>query len=505
MFVLSSQQELLFLGNFIVPLHNPFEIVDSDAIVKKDGVIFIGPGLEMRINHVMHVNVDGIITHFEFQNTDASQQLLKRAKQEAVVNNTVSSRIYFTHLSEFEFLSPGFIDCHIHAPQYAFAGTATDKPLMGRNGWLQSYTFPTEHSMVEDYEQQHPTARDIYQRVVRRTVRCGTTTAMYFGTLHLEPNKILCKVISDVGQRGLVGKVCMDCNDVDSEYRHSIEQNVLDTVKFIEYVRSLPASKEGLLLPVITPRFIPSCSPGLLQELGNLAKSYNCHIQSHISESMDEVNFVTENNNGITDTRIFDRHGLLTSKSIMAHGNWLNEDDIKILRDRKSAIAHCPLSNFFFAGKPLRTRRLMEQMVKIGLGTDVAAGYSPSMIDAARNAVVMSRALTLLYDDTSQDECSNVCHTNKDADTLDYRHAYYLATLGGAEALGLKDTVGTFQVGKVFDAVILSANPLLHNIDIFLRDSKEDIFQKLCNLGDDRNILKVFVKGREIKHSMSND
>ncbi|KAI2496662.1 imidazolonepropionase [Fragilaria crotonensis] len=121
----------------------------------------------------------------------------------------------------------------------------------------------------------------------------------------------------------------------------------------------------------------------------------------------------------------------------------------------------------------------MERRNKVGLGTDVAGGYSPSMISSSRMAVVASHA---------HQQCTGA------ASSLDYRHAFYLATMGGAEALGLADTIGSLAVGMELDALILT---IANNIDVFQNDTTADVFQKIMNLGDDRNVKRVFVQGQE--------
>jgi len=249
------------------------------------------------------------------------------------------------------------------------------------------------------------------------------------------------------------------------------------------------------VLPLITPRFIPTCSPLLLTALGKMASKYNCHITSHISESVDEVSFsrhldATEDlkdSVGRTDTLIFDSHGLLTDKCIMAHGVFLSEDDLDMMKERKSAVAHCPLSNFFFAGGCLPCRRMMERGNRVGLGTDVSGGYSPSLLNASRSTVIASRALQ---------QSNNDGPTSTNKSELNYRHAFYLATLGGAEALSLEDRIGTFRPGMEFDAIILSAD---YPIQVFARDTLDDVFQKVCVLGDDRHVKSVYVQGEKVK------
>jgi guanine deaminase len=299
-----------------------------------------------------------------------------------------------------------------------------------------------------------------------------------------------------LGQRALVGKVCMDRNSPDN-YVQSTRQNVDETKTLIEYIHRR-AGKEAsmsllpLVLPIITPRFIPTCSPQLMTELGALAKEYNCHIQSHISESIDEVEFsrhldeTVDGGGGRSDAEIFDSHQLLTNRCIMAHAVHLTDSDMGLMKDRGAACAHCPLSNFFFAGHSFPCRKLLERDNKVGLGTDVAGGYSPSMMHSQRMAVVASQALH------HQEQLNGKRET-----ILDYRHAFYLATLGGARALGLDHKIGTLKVGLELDAVILSAN-VKSPIQVFDTDSVGDVFQKLCTLGDDRNIKRVYVQGRKV-------
>jgi guanine deaminase len=326
----------------------------------------------------------------------------------------------------------------------------------------------------------------VYKGVVNTTLQAGTTTAVYFATLHLEPCKVLVNVALELGQRALVGKVCMDRNSPD-DYIQTKDQNVEETIALIRYIRAKAKSEKDtspnlpLVMPIVTPRFIPTCTPELMIALGKVASTYNCHIQSHISESIDEVEFsrhldtTVDHGGGRTDAAIFDSHHLLSDRCIMAHGVHLSDDCLDLFKSRGSAVAHCPLSNFFFAGASLPCRKLMERGNKVGLGTDVAGGYSPTMSNSAQMAVIASRSL-------------------QDGDSiLDYRHALYLATLGGAEALGLEHRIGTFKVGMEFDAVRLSAfAPIL----IFDTDTVEDFFQKLCTLGDDRHVKQVFVQGK---------
>lgn len=454
-----------FHGNIVIPTGNPF-LSTIPLQENHPDVEWLGPGLKLCREHVLIVDNGGVIIHL--------------AHASSLDLSVLQGKRGYVELGPHEFLSPGFIDLHIHAPQFAFTGTATDRPLMGHDGWLETYTFPAERSLQDDVS----TARRVYEGVVRKSLSFGTTTACYFATLHLEPCKILADVALALGQRALVGKVCMDRNSPEN-YVQSTQQNVDETIELIEYVRSRAGKQqEGsllpMLLPIITPRFIPTCTPELLKALGQIAADYCCHIQSHISESVDQVEYTRMlEGPGKTDAEIFDSHALLSDKCIMAHGVHLSDPDLDLMRTRGSAVAHCPLSNFFFAGSTLPCRKLMERQNKVGLGTDVAGGYSPSMISSACMAVVASHAH---QQSTGEVAC------------LDYRHAFYLATMGGAEALGVSDKIGTFAVGMELDALILTVS---NNVDVFENDTSADIFQKILNLGDDRNVKRVFVQGQE--------
>ncbi|ETO25703.1 hypothetical protein RFI_11435 [Reticulomyxa filosa] len=282
-----------------------------------------------------------------------------------------------------------------------------------------------------------------------------------------------------MGQRAFVGKICMDQNS-PKDYIQQTADCLHDTKQFILSVRH--DINNELIQPVITPRFIPTCSDQLLQGLGQLAKDFQlCHVQSHISESKDEKLhfcllgfFFCER-----DTEIFDKFGLLTSRTIVAHANHCTDEDLKVLKQKGVGIAHCPLSNFYFANGCLPVKSLHEKYkLNVGLGTDVAGGYSPSMFNAMRNCVITSKLF------------------GGDAD-MDYKHALYLATIGGAKCLGIDSIIGTFEIGKEFDALLLGVESN-SQIDIFDMDTLDDIFQKIMTLGDDRDIKRVWVRGRDV-------
>lgn len=201
---------------------------------------------------------------------------------------------------------------------------------------------------------------------------------------------------------------------------------------------------------------------------------------------------------------LFDEAGLLTDRCVMAHGVCLSDQELAVLAERGTAIAHCPLSNFFFADVILRVKHCLHIGVKIGLGTDVSGGYSPSMLASVRNAVIASKALRMAA--LSADPFCPPEHA--DRDLMTWKEALYLATIGGASALGLQERVGNLEVGKQFDCLVvdcgscrvrgIDTNPF--PFDVFPDDSTLDRLEKFVQIGDDRNIRHVYIGGRCLKH-----
>eukprot|EP01035_Chromulina_nebulosa_P015215 gene15215-20158_t len=181
-------------------------------------------------------------------------------------------------LAAGRYLLPGFVDCHIHAPQYPQLGSALDVPL---EVWLEKHTFPLESRYADI-----AFARRAYGLLVQDLIANGTTTALYFATIHQEATRALVDICLEKGQRALVGKVAMDHPENCPDYYRdpSVEAALDGTRALIDYVRAHPDNGDGRVLPVITPRFIPSCTDAALQGLGEIARDCGCHIQTHCSE-----------------------------------------------------------------------------------------------------------------------------------------------------------------------------------------------------------------------------
>ena len=299
----------------------------------------------------------------------------------------------------------------------------------------------------------------------------------------------------------------MDRNAPDTYCEANAASSLHDTELLIKWFADEMPSR---IQPAITPRFVPTCSIELLRGLGVLAKKYKVLVTSHMSESDDMVSFVAALHPEKRDCSILQEAGILSAPSaIMAHCTHLTDEELHILANQGGTIAHCPLSNFFFADRSLRLRHVMRQGVRVSLGTDVAGGYSPSMLSAMRAAVLASRCVvhaekmrlrscltpsenaTQKMDDEERIKCSAEEHG------LTYKQAFWLATIGGADAIGMRDSLGSFSPGKLFDALEIDLSTPA-TFDRFDTDSLDDLFQKFINLGDDRNIRRVWVEGNEV-------
>ncbi len=376
-----------------------------------------------------------------------------------------------------KFLVPGLVDTHCHGPQYRNAGLGTDRTLLQ---WLETYTFPTE-ARFGDVE----FARDVYRKVVRRTLRNGTTTCCYFATLHVDATLELARVVQQLGQRALVGKVCMDRNAPATYVEASAAASLADTVRVLDQIDAMACPT---VQAVLTPRFVPTCSSELMHGLGALARERRVFVQSHISENVDEVQWVRELHPDCASyADVYFRHGLLTDRSVMAHAVHLSDAELALFQRTGAAVSHCANSNFTICSGVLDVRRVLAAGVKVGLGTDVSGGYAPSMWDAIRLAIAASAAVLA---------SSGAPRAERHA--LSYTEAFYLATLGGAHALGLGDQIGSLEPGKQFDALLIDPAAPDGPIDVFDGLTAAELFSKIVFLCDDRNIESVWVNGRKL-------
>ena len=359
-------------------------------------------------------------------------------------------------------LIPAMNDVHVHAPQYRNQGIAMDLELLP---WLQNYTFPEEMKYVDPGY-----AERMYRRFVRDLWRFGTMRACVFATIHTESTRLLMHLFQETGMGALVGKVGMNRNCPEG-----LSEKVED---MIEGYESLIQETSELVRPIITPRFIPSCTPEMLQACGELAARYQLPVQSHLSENKDEIAWVQELEKESTCYGdAYNRYGLFgQTPTVMAHCVWTEGEELELMKRQGVMVAHCPTSNFNVASGMAPIRLFLNEGLPVGLGSDISGGHDLSIFRMMVYAIQVSKM-----------------HYQQDHKRpfLTLPEAFWIATKSAGSFFG---QVGSFEPGYEFDALIIDDSDLNHDNYSLLERLERYIY-----LGDDRQITHRFCCGKEIK------
>lgn len=365
-------------------------------------------------------------------------------------------------------ITPGLTDLHIHAPQYGFRGLGMDLELLD---WLETHTFPEEAKYKDlDY------ARKGYTIFADDLKRGPNTRACIFATAHTQATELLMDLMEDTGLVSMVGRVNMDRNCPDSLREKDSEASAQETVNWLKGT----AGKYRHVSPILTPRFIPSCSDGLMEKLAEIQKAYRLPVQSHLSENMGEVAWVRElcpSSRFYGDA--YDSFGLFggDNRAIMAHCVLSGDEEMKLMKERGVYIAHCPQSNMNLSSGVAPVRRYLDEGLNLGLGSDVAGGSASSIFRAMSDAVQASKLRWRLQDQALS--------------PLTVPEAFWLGTVGGGSFFG---KVGSFDPGYELDAVILDDSRLRSPLDLSLQERLE----RIVYLTEDRDVVEKYVQGRTV-------
>ncbi|KAI0542793.1 guanine deaminase [Xylaria digitata] len=432
--------------------------------------------LEIIENSLIVITPDGIISSLV-------KSISKELVRQHLTTLGLSEPQYDVHfLDRGQFLIPGFVDTHNHAPQWAQRGLGQSMHILD---WLEEVTFPNE-ARFRDPEY----ARRIYASCVDGFLQQGITTASYYGSMHAEATKILGDLCLEKGQRAFVGKCNMNRNAPDYYRDAMVESSLSETRDCIAHMRKI--DPEGRLIKyVITPRFAITCEDALLAGLGEIARSNpDLPIQTHFNEAEQEMLFTKTLFPAFdNEVDLYSHFGLLTKRSILAHCCYVSEYELEHLKNLECGVAHCPISNMTVGGGFMAApvREFLRRDIKVGLGTDSGGGFSSSILDAMRQALVASNA-------------REVMSQGKDKG-LSIDEIFYLATLGGARVCCLGEKIGNLVVGKEFDALLIDSKSSKPGVMTMLEehDDTKTVFNKFIMTGDDRNIKQVFVRGRQVK------
>lgn len=379
-------------------------------------------------------------------------------------------------LKPSQFLFPGLIDTHLHAPQWPNLALGMEGDL---REWVENWTDPIEASYSDNDK-----AKRVYADVAKTTLKLGSTTVAYNSTTHAEATNILADSCLAAGQRTIIGKLCILIGSTHGNWEKSAESSLADSEKSVKHIREIDPHGR-LVHPCIQPRGGPYCPPDLMAGLGDLSQKQKTYVQAHMCETPSDIKRTLDLHKQFSCySDMYAHSGLLHSKSILAHCIHLQAADIANLKSSKAGVAHNPNSNTCLRDGECRVRELLDEGVKVGLGTDCSAGYMPSIHDAMRSASNVSRHLAL--------------KTGDDKYTLDFTEITYLATMGGAQVVDMEDKIGNFEVGKAFDALLIDVEGVI-SADAGLWEGEGDglaMVKKWVFLGDDRTIRKVYVDGK---------
>lgn len=371
---------------------------------------------------------------------------------------------------------PGLVDLHSHIPQLPGVAKNADELLP----WLKNHIFPLELKFTNlDY------AAKICRFFFQEAIRFGTTTIVAYASVHKEATDVAFEIAKEIGIRAFIGKVMMD-RDMKRypEELPLMSRNIKDS---LDLAKKWHNSNGGLLQYIFSPRFAASCTMKLLEKTAAVAKDGNFFIQTHLAENQSEVKYIKslferERHRVPTNTHIFKKSNILGERTLLAHCLYLSTPELQIIKDSGSKIVHCPTSNIFLQSGFMPLRRYETYEIPIGLGTDVAGGYSLSMFNCMRDAIETSKIVNLIND-------------NRPYPFLKPKEAFWKATLGGAKILKLDDKVGSIEKGKDADLVVIKTEPSFQFYNNL--DDVDSILQNLIYLPHTYKIIKVLIAGKE--------
>jgi len=358
-------------------------------------------------------------------------------------------------------ISPGFVDTHLHLPQFDAIG-ADGLELLE---WLDQVIFPAEIAWNDvDF------ARAMAKRVGQELLSFGTTALAAYATSSHASTQAAIIELGKLGLCGHVGQVLMDRNAPDK----------LTVPASLAVSQAASLQSAGRIAPAVTPRFAISCSPELLSLAGRLARKTGWIIQTHLAETIPECKQVRGLFEGSSPlwsgsyTSVYANAGLLTNRSLLGHGIHLSPDELTLVRDAGSLIAHCPTANRFLSAGTMNASQLKQASVGLCLGSDIGAGPDRSMVRVARAMIDAAKQLS-------------PSHPLAMPQLPSAGEAWWRITAENAAALGLVDT-GSLTLGACADLLLLRPSKPWK--------SAPDPLARLLYAWDDRWIRSVFAMGR---------
>jgi guanine deaminase len=397
-----------------------------------------------------------------------------------------------THLRD-RLILPGFIDGHIHFPQTRVLGAYGAQLL----DWLQTWIFP-EEMKYSDRDYSRTAAKHFFDALLAG----GTTTCQAFTTSSPVSTEEFFDEAARRDMRVISGLTGIDRFAPD-EFLISPDDFYRESKRLIERYH-----RKGRNLYAITPRFAVGCTSELMERCRQLKQEYNdCWVNTHISENPSEVRSAKEHFPECADyTQVHEIHGLLGPKFTAGHGIWLSNDEFRRFSKAGAAIAFCPLSNLFLGSGLFRLGKALdpEHRVRVCLGSDMGGGNAFSLVRVVEEAYKVGMCNNTMLDGSINPREQDLAEA--DRNKLSPYRAFYLATLGGAQALYLDDVLGNFEPGKEADFVALDWNAgqlaMRWHQSLATAGNPDNIDQAaqlllgIMTVGDDRNVDETWISGK---------
>lgn len=367
-------------------------------------------------------------------------------------------------------ICPTFVDTHLHMPQYKMLGAHGN----GLLDWLNSSTFPEEIKMESPEYSQY-----IAKKLANSLLENGVASAMIFTATFKNSTEAMFHACEKNQMRAIIGKVSMDRNGPEKLLQNA-DADYHDQLELIQNWHG----KNNKLFYALTPRFAPTSSEKQLEKIALLKESKpDLWLQTHHSENKDEIEYVKSlfpSSKNYLD--VYDHYGLLGEKTVLAHSIHANKEELAKILETKTIISHCPSSNFFLGSGIMTLKKYFEMQIRLSLGSDIGAGTSLSpwktMADSYKGQMIIGAQVSpeLLF---------------------------YLATLGGAKALGHDSIYGNFTLGHEADFQVINPDnvPLLREQNLNL-SNPDRLLLPLIILGDDRLTERVYIQGNEVYSNM---
>lgn len=372
---------------------------------------------------------------------------------------------------------PGLVDLHAHLPQLPNAGVGAGLDLLT---WLERFIFPLERNF------DVATAELIAPAAFRAFARAGTTTVVAYGALWAESLDACFRAAEEHGIRAVIGKVMMDRLSYDTD-RDPSEVLELSLRQSAELCATWHGRDDGRLMYAFTPRFAVSCSAEMLRASARAATEAGAYWQTHLSEDRGEIAEVKRLFPEAADyTDVYDRAGGLSQRSILAHAIHLSDREVERLAASGAVVAHCPSSNLFLASGAMPLARYLAGGIRIGLGSDVAAGPDAPLFSVMRAGAYTQNALRAAG--------------LSDAPPLSPADWLRMGTLGGAAALGLHDRIGSVEVGKEADLIVIDPSVTLPLEGVGAHDGgpSDEMLSRLIFRAHPSMVRGAWVRGRRL-------